>query len=196
MGLIALRFYLLIPVETWFYWWIWQVFESCREKLAFDTKILLSPILLVSMTPPPHQLLTSGAGLGLWGHSQTHLLCVASLGKWKPEASQRAFHLDSGAVPGHSARPAGKSGEHFDANAQLGPVHSVFTPQGCLQGICSLYRWITWRPSSSHNIHWVLTICQLLGPGWQYTIQVKINVFVIRALLNPGSKTHCCGELL
>lgn len=27
---------------------------------------------------------------------------------------------------------------HFDANAQLGPVHSLFTPQGYPQGICSL----------------------------------------------------------
>lgn len=40
---------------------------------------------------------------------------------------------------------------HFNANAQLGPVHSVFTPQGCPQGICFLYHWNAERPSSSSD---------------------------------------------
>lgn len=196
MGLIALTFYLLIPVETWFYWWIWQVFEPCREKLVFDTKILLSPILLVSTTTPPPPTPHKWGRVGTLRPFPDPLVVCGKTWKMKTRGISKSipFGLRGSAWALCQTSwevwwalwckcPAGSSSFCiYPTGLSTGYLFSI--PLKHMETII-----ISQYTLSTDNTPAAGTRMAVYNPG-------KNQRLVIRALLNPGSKTHCCGELL
>lgn len=95
-----------------------------------------------------------------------HLLSMGRLGKRKPEASRRAFCLALGQCLGTLPEQLGTLVRHFNANAQLGPVHSVFVQR--------VFVLCTTGTHGDHPPPATYTKC------WQHASQVKSQVLAVR----------------
>ena len=141
----------------------WSVFSFYNQFLLFHNLPLLTRREIV---------------LGLCSQPQAHLLCAARFGKWKPEASQRTFQLDSGVVPGHSARVAGNSGEVLWCKWLVWFI--LYLPHRviCRVFVChTIAAYGDHHPPSKHTKRWQRASLQM---GMRIYDPGKVKVFAVR----------------
>lgn len=173
--------YVTILVENWFHEGFDKPFNSL--KLPLDSKILISLIPLISTTCSVSQ---EG---GRWGgQPPAHLLWMARLGKWEPEASRRASGLGSW---GSAWALCQSSWELWWGTFMQTPSWVQFILYLPYRAVHGYLFSVPLEHTSSCSIHWTLTACQPLGPGWQRTsLGKEPGLCSQRTLtLNPGSKT-------